>query len=127
MSTCRIRRLGYYEVLCFCISSCGQKKRVLCSKCDDPNFLRFGQHLPLGSVNVCCKFKYEMWEQLGYDDPVKTASMSTRRIRGVGLTKGCAFASAAVPKRKRLVCSKCEDKRCIKFADHLPLGPVNVW
>ena len=57
---------------------------------------------------------------------MNTASMSTRRIRRVGLTKGCAFASAAVPKRKRLVCSKCEHKRCIKFADHLPLGSVNL-
>ena len=100
MNTCRIRRLGHYEGLCFCISSCGQEKRVLCSKCDDPNFLQFGQHLPLGSVNVCCTFKNELWEQLEYDDPVKTASMSTRRIRRVGLTKGCAFASAAVPRKK---------------------------
>ena len=31
---------------------------------------------------------------------MKTASMSTRRIRTVGLMKGCAFASAAVPRRK---------------------------
>ena len=31
---------------------------------------------------------------------MKTASMSTRRIRTVGLTKGCAFASAAVPRKK---------------------------
>ena len=31
---------------------------------------------------------------------MKTASMSTRRIRRVGLTKGRAFASAAVPRRK---------------------------
>ena len=31
---------------------------------------------------------------------MKTASMSTRRIRTVGLTKGCAFASAAVPRTK---------------------------
>ena len=34
MSTCRVRRVGHYEGLCFCISSCAQKKRVLCSKCD---------------------------------------------------------------------------------------------
>ena len=27
MSTCRIRRLGHYEGLCFCISSCAEKKR----------------------------------------------------------------------------------------------------
>ena len=32
MSTCRISRLGHYEGLCFCISSCAQKKKVLCSK-----------------------------------------------------------------------------------------------
>ena len=31
---------------------------------------------------------------------MKTASMSTRRIRRVGLTEGCAFASAAVPRKK---------------------------
>ena len=31
---------------------------------------------------------------------MKTASMSTRRIRRVGLRKGCAFASAAVPRKK---------------------------
>ena len=31
---------------------------------------------------------------------MKTSSMSTRRIRRAGLTKGCAFASAAVPKKK---------------------------
>ena len=32
---------------------------------------------------------------------MKTASMSTRRIRRVVLTEGCAFASAAVPRKKR--------------------------
>ena len=31
---------------------------------------------------------------------MKTALMSTRRIRRVGLTEGCAFASAAVPRNK---------------------------
>ena len=30
---------------------------------------------------------------------MKTESMSTRRIRRVGLTEGCAFASAAVPRK----------------------------
>ena len=59
MSTCLIRRVSHYEGLCFCISSCAQTERVLCSKCDDQNFLKFAQHLPLGSVNVCCKFKNE--------------------------------------------------------------------
>ena len=63
MSTCRIRRLAHYEGLCFCISSCAQKKRVLCSKCDDQSFRKFAHNLPLGSVNVCCKFKNELWEQ----------------------------------------------------------------
>ena len=63
MSTCRIRRLGHYEGLCFCISSCAQKKGVLCSKCDDQNLLKFAQHLPSVPVNVCCKFKKELWEQ----------------------------------------------------------------
>ena len=52
MSTCRIRRLGNYEGLCFCISSCGQKKKVLCSKGDNQSFLKFAHHLTLGSVNV---------------------------------------------------------------------------
>ena len=32
---------------------------------------------------------------------MKKASMSTRRIRPLGLTKGCAFASAAVPRKQR--------------------------
>ena len=41
-----------YEGLCFCISSCAQKKRLVCWKCDDQSFLKFAQHLPLGSVNV---------------------------------------------------------------------------
>ena len=52
-----------YEGLCFCISSCAQKKRLVCSKCDDQNFLKFAQHLPSVAVNVCCKFKKELWEQ----------------------------------------------------------------
>ena len=64
-STCRIRRVGHYEGLCFCISSCAQKKGVVYQKCDDQNFLKFAQHLPSVLVNVCCKFKNELWEQLG--------------------------------------------------------------
>ena len=52
MSTYWIRRVGHYEGLCFCISSCAQKKGVLCSKCDDEDFLKFAHSLPLGSVNV---------------------------------------------------------------------------
>ena len=27
ISTCRIRRVGHYEGLCFCISSCAQKEK----------------------------------------------------------------------------------------------------
>ena len=57
---------------------------------------------------------------------MKTASMSTRRIRRVGLTEGCAFASAAVPRKKGLVCSNCDDQHFLKFAQHLPSFPVNV-
>ena len=64
MSTCRIRRVGHYEGLCFCISSCAQKKRVICWKCDDENFLKFAHHLPSVPVNVCGKSKNELWEQL---------------------------------------------------------------
>ena len=41
-----------YLRLCFCISSCGLKKGVLCSKYDDQSFLKFAHPLPLGSVNV---------------------------------------------------------------------------
>ena len=41
-----------YEGLCFCISSCGQEKRLVCSKCDDQSLLKFAHHLPLGPVNV---------------------------------------------------------------------------
>ena len=52
MSTCRISALGHYEGLCLCISSCAQKKGLVCSKCDDQNFLKLAQHLPLGPVNV---------------------------------------------------------------------------
>ena len=63
MSTCQIRRVSHYEGLCFCISSCARKKGVLCSRCDDQNFLKFAHHLPLVRVNVCCKFKNELWEQ----------------------------------------------------------------
>ena len=63
MSTCRIRRLAHYEGLCFCISSCGQKKGVLCLKCDDQSLLKFAQHMPSVPVNVCCKLKNELWEQ----------------------------------------------------------------
>ena len=127
---------------------------------------------------------------------IKAESMSTCRIRRVVITKGCAFASAAVPRKKgyvvrnvtikissnlhsiclqfpsmcvlnlrmkcgsssdenrineytskkkgrtyeglcfwhlqpcqkkRLVCSKCDDQMLLQFAQHLPLGYVNVW
>ena len=40
-----------YGGLCFCISSCAQKKRLVCSKCGDPSFLEFAHHLPVGPVN----------------------------------------------------------------------------
>ena len=63
MSTCRIRRVGHYEGLCFCISSCGQKEGLICSKCDDQSFLKIAQHLPSVPVNVCCKSKNELWEK----------------------------------------------------------------
>ena len=58
---------------------------------------------------------------------MKTPSVSTRRIRRVVLTKGCALASAAVPREKGLVGSKCDDQSFLKIAHHLPLGSVNVW
>ena len=57
---------------------------------------------------------------------IKAESMSMRGIRTVGLTKGCAFASVAVPREKRVLCSKCDDQGVLKFAHHLPLGSVNV-
>ena len=41
-----------YGGLCFCISSCAQKKRLVCSKCDDQRLLKVAHHLPLASVNV---------------------------------------------------------------------------
>ena len=41
-----------YGGLCFCISSCAQKKRLVCSNCDDQSLLKFAHHLRLGSVNV---------------------------------------------------------------------------
>ena len=43
---------GTYGRLCRCISSRGQKKRLVCSKRDNQSFLQFAHHLPLGSVNV---------------------------------------------------------------------------
>ena len=46
------RNVRTYEGLCFCISSCAQKKRVLCSKCDGHSLLQFAHHWPLGSVNA---------------------------------------------------------------------------
>ena len=58
---------------------------------------------------------------------MKTESMSTRRTRRVGLTKGCALGIGSCAKKKRLACSKCDDQSFVKFAPHLPLGPVNVW
>ena len=60
MSTCRIRRVGHCKGLCFCISSCAQKKGVLC---DDQSLLKFAQHLPSVPVNVCSTSKNELWEQ----------------------------------------------------------------
>ena len=41
-----------YEGVCFCISSGAQKKKLVCSKCDDQSFLKIAHHSPLGSVNV---------------------------------------------------------------------------
>ena len=61
MSTCRIRWVGHYEGLCFCMSSYAQKKLLVCSKCDDQNFLKFAQHLHSVPVSVCCKFKNKVW------------------------------------------------------------------
>ena len=57
---------------------------------------------------------------------MKTESMSTGRIRRIGLIKGRDFASAAVLKLK-LVCLKCDVQSFMKFAQHLPLASVNVW
>ena len=52
-----------YEGLCFCISSCAQKKGLVCSKCDDQSVFKFAHHLPLGPVNVWWKYKNKLWEQ----------------------------------------------------------------
>ena len=41
-----------YKGLCFCISKCGQKKRLVCSKCDDQRFVKIAHNLPLGPVKV---------------------------------------------------------------------------
>ena len=54
---------------------------------------------------------------------MKIASMRTRQIRRVGLTKGCAFASAAVARIKGYFAGNVT----IKFAHPLPLNSVNVW
>ena len=52
-----------YEGVCFCISKCRHKKRLVCSECDNQSLLKFAHHLPLGSVNVWRKYKNELWEQ----------------------------------------------------------------
>ena len=49
MSTCWVRRVGQYKGLWFCISSCAQTKRVVCSKCDDPNL----HIISLGVRSMC--------------------------------------------------------------------------
>ena len=57
---------------------------------------------------------------------MKTALMRTRQIGGVGLKEGCAFASAADAHTKGVLCSKCDDQKFLKFAQHLPSVRVNV-
>ena len=64
MSTCRIRRVGHCEGLCFCTSRCAHKKGVLCPKGNNQSLLKFAKHLPLGPVNVWLNGKNELWEQL---------------------------------------------------------------
>ena len=63
MSTRRTGKVGPTKGCAFGISSCAQKKGVLCSKCDDENFLKFAHHLSPGSINVWWKYKNELWEQ----------------------------------------------------------------
>ena len=122
MSTCRIRRVGHYEWLCFCISRCAQKERVLCSKCDDQNFVKFAQHLHSVSVKVCCKLKNELWEQS--DDNSINEYTSNKKGRTY---EGLCFCISSCAQKKGLICSKCDDQGFLKFAHHLPLGSVNVW
>ena len=48
MSTRRTRKVGLTKGCAFGIGSCAQKKRLVCSKRDDQNLLKFAHHLPLG-------------------------------------------------------------------------------
>ena len=56
-------KLRTYEGLCFCISSCAEKKRLVCSKCDDQRLLKFAQHLASVPGNVCGESKNELRDQ----------------------------------------------------------------
>ena len=122
MSTCQIKKVGHYKGLCFCISSCAQKKGVLCSKCDDQSFLKFAQHLPSVPGNVCSTFKYELWSSS--DENSINEYTSNKKGRTY---EGLLFGISSCAQKKRLACSKCDDQIFVKLAHHLPLGPVNVW
>ena len=121
MSRCRIRRVRHYEGLCFCISSCAQKKRVLRSKCDDQSFLSFAQHLPSVPVNECNEVKIAILLEMGR----RKLPESTSNKKGRTYEVPC-FCISSCAQKKRVLCSKCDDQNLLKFAHHLPLGPVNV-
>ena len=89
MSTRRIRRVRLTK-------GCAQKKRLVCSKCDDQSFDTFAHNLPSG--------------------PVKAESMSTCRIRRAGHYEGLCFCISSCGQKKGIFCSKCgssSDKRGI--------------
>ena len=111
-----------YEGLCFCISSCAQKKGLVCWKCDDQSFVEFANHC--------------LWVPSMCDESIKTnCGSSSDRSRVNEYTsnkKGCTyeglrFCISKCGHKKRLVCSKCDAQSLLKFAQHLPLGSVNVW
>ena len=111
-----------YEGLCFCISSCAQKKGLLCWKCDDQNFVDFAHHC--------------LWVPSMCDESIKTnCGSSSDRSRVNEYTsnkKGCTyeglrFCISKCGHKRRLVCSKSDAQSLLKFAQHLPLGSVNVW
>ena len=113
--------VGHYEGLCFCISSCAQKKGVLCSKCDDQKFLKFAQHLPSVPVSVCCKFK-----NCGSSSDENSINEYTSNKKG-RTYEGLCFCIRSCSQKKGVLCSKCDDQNFLKFAHYLPLGSVNVW
>ena len=118
MSTCRIRRVGHYEGRFPCISSCAQKERVLCSECDHQNVLH------LNSICLWVPVNLRKSCRSSGDENSINEYTSNRKGRIYG---GLCFCISSCAQKKGVLCSKCDDQSFLKFAQHLPLGSVNVW